>query len=457
MRPSLLVFAAACFACTPQGLPRLPPADSFHFPAGLAHVDDPSSPGADGYLYVAGSNFDRRFDFGAVTAVDLASVGLPAFGDPVPAGGPPDLRELHLGPQSQVLTESFAGEMAKFPLPDGSTRLFIPSRAENSYVYMLDARQGTIGCQDPRPVEDIPDAPPDCSTSAPSQSLTVNERASPTGKPRAPGPIGVGVSADGEVFVTHFRGADSPVGSATNIEAYVVRFDAQAPAITDGSYISVGPGGTQSVAVGERYAFVTGRYSLQGSYILRLVDRTGKMPVLQSALEQIFAVRESRGIALSVDGSDPNKNRLYVVARDPDTLLVVDVQGALTDYPTLALIRAVPLPAGANEIELIERAGRGALAVITCSSAGMVVLYDDDAGQLVAELSGVGVQPFGLDVQLRGAGARIFAGLFGDGRIAVLDLPDLLQPQDLRLVARMGTPQECLVPSDNPACAEAAP
>ena len=451
MRFSILATAAVCLACNPQGLLRLPPADGVYFPTGLVHVEEASSP--DGYLYVASSNFDRRFDYGAVAAIELAAVGLPPFGEPVPAGGPLDLRDLHLGSQSQVLTQSFTGQMDKFLLPNGSTRLFLPSRAEDSYLYILDAHQGTITCSETGESPSAPSgAPVDCSTNRPSRSLITNERDSPTGKPRAPGPIGVGVSADGEVFVTHFRGADSPVGSAQDIEAYVVHFNAQVPNINNDSYISVGPGGTHGVAVGTRYAFTTGRFVSPRGYVLRLVDRLGTRPVLNSSIEDIFVVAEARGIALRDD-----EKRAYIVARGPDTLLVVDIQDPLGDYPVPTLIRAIPLPAGANEIKLIERAGQGPLAVVSCSTAGMIVLYDDDVGQLVAELPAVGIQPFALAVQAQGAGVRIFAGLFGEGRIAVLDLPDVAQPQDLRLVARLGSPQACLTTPENPNCAEPNP
>lgn len=455
MRLILLSTFAVCLACNAQGVPRLPPADSFYYPTGITHVAE--SPSEEGFLYVANANFDRRFDYGSVIALDLSALSprLPAFGAPVAAGSPMDVRALNLGAQSQVLIQSFAGEMEK-RVTSGSARLFIPSRGEGSFIYALDATRGALSCGNDKVAPGAPaGTAADCSTSEPSQSLTVNEQGTATGKPRAPEPYGVGISGDGEVFVTHLRTADSPVGSGTNQETYVVRFPADGP-VTDSSYVSLGSGAGSSVAVGARWAYVTGRFLNPRGYVLRLVKRTApdQAPVvLNPLIEDAFLVSEARGIAINAA-----EDRAYILARGPDTLFVVDIQGAQTDNPSLNLVHAVPLPAGANEIKLIERSGRGTLAVITCSTANIVVLYDDDIGQLVSLITDVGVQPFGIALAPQSSGGvRIFVSTFGDGRISVLDLPDLAQPQNLRLVARLGRPQVCVTQPTDPACAEPSP
>jgi hypothetical protein len=51
-------------------------------------------------------------------------------------------------------------------------------------------------------------------------------------------------------------------------------------------------------------------------------------------------------------------------------------------------------------------------------------------------------RPFGLDVQREGNSARVFASNFGDGRISVIDIPNLDSPQDARLVAYLGARQD---------------
>jgi hypothetical protein len=82
---------------------------------------------------------------------------------------------------------------------------------------------------------------------------------------------------------------------------------------------------------------------------------------------------------------------------------------------------------------------------VTCSGGGALAIYDEDVGDLVAQVGQVGLQPFGLAIDQRGAGVRVFVGDFNDGRIAVIDVPDLNVPQDARLVAHVGVEQLCVV------------
>jgi hypothetical protein len=66
----------------------------------------------------------------------------------------------------------------------------------------------------------------------------------------------------------------------------------------------------------------------------------------------------------------------------------------------------------------------------------------------VASFNDVGTQPFGLAVDQQGNAARLFVSSFGDGRVAVLEIPDLLRPQGLRLVTQLGKSQACLTGSN---------
>ena len=49
-----------------------------------------------------------------------------------------------------------------------------------------------------------------------------------------------------------------------------------------------------------------------------------------------------------------------------------------------------------------------------------------------------------MTVDRRGNGARFFVSDFGDGRVAVVDVPELDRAQDARLVAHLGESQLCL-------------
>lgn len=434
MRPLVLTMAALiAAACGPALEPKLPPSNAFYYPTGIAHADAAAS--GEGFLYVASSNFDKRFDFGAVTAVDLGALigaGLPALGAPATSEGPVEITDLKVGEAGVASIESFAGEMAAFALPDGGARLFVPSRAEGHFLQAIDAAGPAL--------------------SAPNAASLVAFEDTEAGVPRAPEPMGVALSQDGEVFVTHIEPADSPAGSGKDPQTYLVRLSAQEPVVTEESFIPLGGDPTHAVAVGSRYAFVTGRIPPPGNQIfsslLRLVERgTGR--VISPGVESAFQVREGRGIALS-----PDERRVYVAARGPDALVVLDVLGADGPSPSLEVVGAVPLPAEASQVKVIARVGRGNLVVVTCAS-GMVAVYDDEVGELVAQIPTPGAQPFGIAVDERGSGARIFVTLFSDGRVGVIDIPDLLRPHEARLVALLGPRQGCVVDPSQPSCQEA--
>lgn len=449
MRPLFLSLVLLLgVSCTKDPEPRPPPQTRFVYPSGLVHRDVPGK--TNGVLYVASANFDRCFDTGSVIALDLDTVGadrtgLPAFGRPVSASGPVQIPDLNVGSESYVQIQSFAGQMAVWTPADGAPRLFVPTRAEGSYLNAVDVTDGdlTLRCAQ---------GGTNCLNGALSLAKVPGEVA---GHPRAASPIGVAVAPDApEVWVTHTQAADSPERSSTNVETYVARVPADTLAVTAADFSTVGSqdlnyGATHAAAVGKRYVYVTGRAltlvdgtTRATDFLVRLVDRTNLARAPRDPnLGAAFRTLEGRGLVLSADES-----RLYVVARAPDTLLVVDVTGAETDSPSLTVVNAVPLPSGADQVALIPReqtsgVRRGDLVAVTCSGGGVVALFDEEVGQVVAQVGGVGVQPFGLAVDRRGIGARLFASNFGDGRIAVLDIPDLDIPQDMRLVAHLGAPQ----------------
>src|SRR5205823_4938367 len=114
--------------------------------SGIVHTDVPGTDG--GVIYVASSNFDRRFDFGSVLPVSIDKIeGLPPFGKGVPDGGPASITVLP--PANPVFIASFAGEMEKIAKSTGGYRLFVPTRSENSLFHVLEADGDTIGCFKP--------------------------------------------------------------------------------------------------------------------------------------------------------------------------------------------------------------------------------------------------------------------------------------------------------------------
>ncbi len=476
-RPGVLCLLLLA-ACAPGIAARPPLKNAFYFPSGIWYQDFtvPTSTGTatEGFLYVASANYDKRYDSGSLSAVRLSSVvGLPALGAQVSSSGPVQLENLGAD-LSQVYIQSFAGEMGAYvtpqdasgnacfgtsgnPSPDCKIRLFVPTRAEGDLLEIVDAVGSSLTCLH---------GGTNCID--PSLSLTAFENVTlenfGPGKPRAPEPIGVAVSSagDGEVMVTHLKAADSPPKTNQLLETYVVDLMSAAnPIIDQNSFVSLGVvqtgicsriacPSTSSVALGGRYAYLSSRYISASGTMLFLLDRQSAGPnktVYDSFLEGSYQTLESRGVAIG-----KNEKRLYVAGRSPESLVVVTITNPLADVPSLRVARAMAVPDGPNQVKVIPRQQRGDLVVVTSSTAGVVSIYDDDVGRLVSQISGVGSQPFGIALQARGNQARIFVSDFGDGRVAVIDIPDLFHPEQARLVAHLGKVQTCLLQQNDASC-----
>ncbi len=450
---------------SPPGNPGYP--NQFYFPTGLAHVDSTFAANTDGTLFVVNGNFDRRFDRGSVVAVDLSKVGLPAFLAPQSAAGPLQLQTLKLTRGASAQIADFGGELGLLKT-DGGVRLFVPTRSELNRFYAIDAPTPK-NASDPQQlncvVPNVPDAgapyfdpadagPVDCTPTG--QSLTALDQTA-TGIPRAASPIGIGVRADGQVWVTALSQADSPRGSLLNAVGYMVRVNGFDPRVTAESFVSVGPGATSSVALGSRYAYATGRIYLANTpaFLIRMIDTVDAgagfaPPIFNPGLESMYTVFEGRGVAVSTD-----ERRVYFASRSPEALIVASVFNKDTTAPGLYVEHAVALPEGADLVTVIPRPGRSDLVAIACSTAGVLAFYDDDVGDLVAQISGVGLQPYAIAVDLKntaagpGTGARLYVSNFTDGRIAVIDVPKLADPKTAQIVAFLGRNQLCITRSAN--------
>jgi hypothetical protein len=465
MRPHFLSLALLLAACTETN-PRPPPTDRFVYPSGLVHRVLPGS--TNGVLYVASANFDRCYDQGTLMAVDLdqvrggGDVGLPALGAPVEpvSTAPLKLEQLNVAESARVFIQSYAGELALWNRSDGVPRLFVPARADGDFVHYVDVLEPTrLACvgasEDSR----------DCLKGA--LSLTdlpwrrqTEDNEETQDLPRAPAPFGVDVTPEGDVWVTHVDPADAPARSRANFISYLVKLDGKKPGISTDSFLPLttvagqAVGGSHSVEVTERYAVVSGRFNGASNvtnrrFLLRLLDKRNGQ-IIDSGLDLAFAALEARGLALT-PASATRPRRLYLAVRSPDSLVVVDAQGmdSDTETPSLRLVDSVPMPDGPTQVTLVSRGpARSELVVVSCSAAGVVAIYDPDVGQVVAQVAVSEVaqeqvsQPFALAVQQQDNAARLFVSNFGDGRVAVIDIPDLGSPQLARLVAHLGTRQD---------------
>lgn len=457
-----LLFCLLALACAQQPAPNPSPSDRFYFPTSLAFFLPPGS--TSGLLYVASANYDRRYDQGNLLAVNLDNVAAPGSG--LDGGLPPpgllggdvtqaiEFTTLNTDPASDVVQiQSFAAEMLRDHVGyGGRPRLWVATRAEGDLLEGISTEPNGEG------LVCIP-AGNNCVFSG--LSLAVEQAPNGgAGQPAAPQPYGLGLSKDdsivpGELWVTHIRPADSPPTSFQDLDNYVVRLDARAavPSVPiPESFVSVGLGAGNSLVVGESNVWVSGRQQLTITaldVLMRVVDRyTDATYFPQLALQ--YPAQQARSFAMRA-----NESRIYLLGFFPATLLVVDVTAPFTQYPSLTLVRAVPLPSGPNAIRLIERGpGRGDILVITCQDDGSLAIYDDDIGQLAQVIEGVGIAPYDVVVDQRGNLARFFVSNFDDGRVAVIDasLGGEGQPIETRIVATLGQPQGCILATDNASC-----
>lgn len=469
-RLSIILCLALLAGCPNSNASVAPPLSQLYFPTGVAHVDVPGKD--EGVLFVANANFDKRFGSGSIVALALDTLGLPPIGATAP--GVKAIPDLKVAASQSVQIASFSGELAVQPLGASAYRLYVPTRSEGMNVYRTLA---TLDANGVPSLSCIGESSQNCVDTGASLSPREYEQ-SDAGIPRAPSPYGVAAAArscaadldccnvgestcgrscaagqclgtDGQpfadVWVTHLTQADSPLMTGFNLRGYLVRLDSDTFTVNESNFLSIGFGASNSVAVVGSWVYVTGRVVAPAPNLVRLVNREGA--VASTGLESFFHVSDARGMTLSSDGK-----RMFIVGRVPDTLMVVNLTEA-GGIPVLNTVRGISLPEAPNEVRVIARPGRGDLVAVTCTSAGTVALYDDDVGDLVALVSGVGVQPFGLAVDVRGSAARMFVSNFGDGRIAVIDVPDVNRPQGARVVAHLGEQQLCLTRgASSPGC-----
>ncbi len=442
--PLALAAALAGAGCSISNAANPPPTTQFYWPSGLAFVPGGSP---DGVLYVVNANFDRRFDNGSVVALNLSNVGsgpdggLPPFGAMVPDTGPRQITELNLQASSVMQISDFGGLVAVAPLPGGH-RLFIPARSEGDDVFAIDAPAlaspgdpPALHCVVPRGVDAGDVSGGDCRSAG---MTTMAKLFVGNGMPRGPSPYAAAVAGDGTVYVTHLQNADTPVNSTLNPTSYLIHFNAVDPAIDDSSFTDIGTGGGDSVVAGQRWAYVSGRYYAPIAYLVRMVDSAGNF--FDPGVENAFKSLEARGIALSSDES-----RLYLVGRSPDMLVVCSITAATGDSPLVKPMLGVPLPEAPDQLATIKRTGKTDLVAIVSSTAGTLSFYDDDVGGLVGQVAGLGLQPYAIAVDPRdGKSARLYVSNFADGRVAVVDVPDLNRPDQARLVAHLSGNQLCL-------------
>ncbi len=496
MRLALLSTLLLAVACDKTPASRPPVETRLYYPTGLAFIPPADLDAGVGRIYVASSNFDRRFDVGWVTTVDLGQVRSPDGRSLPPPGGaiaapldggsdqgrPVQFTQLATTADSIVTISSFAGLAT---VDDAGTRLFVPSRSEGDELAIMDITPDPDGGA---PLRCFFSGGKDCTVDA--LRLALAQTPGDYGYPAAPQPYSVTLAPDtDEIYVTHLRPASSPALSFTNLLNFLVTLhqtDLDAArktwspdagyVVPDSAFSTIGPGGSNSIIVTPDFLYVSGRAKINVTdpdVLLRVVDRRSNL-IAYPQLQLVWASTDARALQLR-PGDRFRPPRLYLAVDNPAALLVIDVNEPLIAdlAPTFTLVRAVPLPAGPNDVQLLARGldpatgrARSPLVVISCSVDGSLAFYDDNLGQIAALVPGVGAVPFGIAMDRRsgpgGTVVRLYVSNFGDGRIAVVDVPLLRGDQSPatlapRLIAHIGEKQFCVITTDDRNCVDTAP
>jgi hypothetical protein len=504
-RASIAVLACALAGCQTKFSPTFPPLTRFHFPSGIA-VDSPYT--VDGgvpahFLYVAGdTNFDYSYDRGIVYAIDLDVIGDPTTGLIPPElasdagwdGQPqriPDVADAgDFDPTAgYVYTDSLGGEMRLAQTTDGRNRLFLPSRFANVVEAIDVVDGGLLVCYG------NPDAGRDCLNPVSATPLLIGAN---QGANQVLDVFGVsnpvvyhppGGLPERDIFITHLRNQARGSGGVVATGAYgnnynqlgasfVIRENVDIP----GNVIAqpIGQYTADAVAAqvldGTLFAVFTGRFggvstairilSLNDTPLPQPVFPTGQMAVNPGALlinidlSGILKGIDGRGITFSSNG-----DRVFALSRVPNAMVVLkntfQYPGQLDLYPSWV----ASLPEGPTEVVAIPRvnaAGQpiGDLVAVSCADASSIVFYDDDLGQIVAQVPSLGLEPFAIATAMRTLGrgptaqilpgVRLFVTAFATGQIVVIDVPDTSNPSTAQVIALIGTAEDTSVSPVNP-------
>jgi len=411
----LAVFAVlAAAACTPVERPPAP-LDRFTFPTGLTL--------ADGHLLVVSSNFDLTYEDdkgGTVMSIDTdASI----------AGS--------MAVTSAVRIPSFGGEIAvarKAACPAlASDQALVPNRLSGELFRLGLGADGGLSCG------------ADCRI--------------PITDPGEGDPFAVEVVCRNDTAKAYVGWLRTRTGSACSASSAsttcgVISEIPLEPGGADpvNGTVLVNSGGIRKLAyrddLGLLFFLSTGSrvgwIDLSGGCEIASSDTS--CPAQSVELGSLVVGAEVRSIGFSSPGLPL---RLYVTAKlfDPvaaasgvqndvgGVLMVLSLRPASTGGYDARLLRTVPLGTGATELEVIPRAGKRDLVVVSVTDDGEVWFWDDEIGAVTGVIGRdekgrprAGTQPYGLAFEDLGTGVRpirLYVGSFGDAVVSVWEVnPD---------------------------------
>ncbi|MGE0785757.1 MAG: YncE family protein [Sandaracinaceae bacterium] len=435
-----------------------PPASTLNFPIAIELSPARDASGASRYLVVVSSNFDLRFNSGAIMAIDLAALddaiantnGCPgedcALWPLAPMGssettdpdsGRPFVRviadEVGIGSHADGLAFNAAGD-----------RMYLPMRGESDLTFVpFDAQLGAFRCsQMPRNDDDVL---PRCADrfrtgrvdtvgSTRGLALMGSPTAISTGSFRE-----LGVDIDAEYIVMALQGG--------TVALYLDSLDREAG---DGTpeLIHVAEGFpatpvTMTVQPGTGVAWITSvasNVTAAAERIARVAISADPVTPSRSFLYDFGSVR----LADVDDGQDvrdivfhpSDPTRAFVLTRRPEAVveLAVDRQG-LTQSD-IAVTDIWEVGAGPSRIAVLELAGR-TYVFASCYDAQRLFVIDADHGSLVGVVGGFS-GPF--EIAIDPVTERLYMTDFATSVIRIVDLSPLemgLSPTVIGTVGRL--------------------
>jgi YVTN family beta-propeller protein len=424
--------------CTASASEVEPPKDQLYYPTGMA-----IAPG-DALLFVANANSVLQYSSGSVAAVDLSLVDAVVHGwtgsQTIPANCEQDtdhLETLQCDETQFLMVDAgsrignFATDVAVQDRGGGKLRLIIPTRGDPSISWVdwdgtslscNDSQSGFALCDDAHRLVYVQNNP--------NLDLLPQEPFNAYAD-----------SVNNFAMVTHLTTGtvtliDSPPGGKAQIADLAV--DLFEPDPTTGligatAIAGRSPGANDMVYVGSRsenrvQMLSVGRplngmlpYFVQGNYFF--LDYVGG---------QAGASSDTRGMRFSSGG-----DRLYIVNRNPPSLMIYDTSVSDTGFPANKAIGATPLCRDASTVTAFD-AGDGDRAFVSCFDDGQVYVIDPSGTGSVAAIINVGRGPYAIAA----APSRneIYVTNFLEDTIAVIDVAPT-SPTRNRVVLRIGIPK----------------
>jgi hypothetical protein len=438
MRSTLLLTALLLVGCPAAGDEVSPPDDQLFFPTGVALAPDES------VMFVLNANSDLRYDTGAVSVVDLGTIGVlanrwtdeGALGEScvsdssIPTIMQCDERAVLLA-GSTVRIGNFATEIGVQALTDaGRLRLFAAVRGDPSLTWIdYDPTSGELACGNDGARF------PECDDS--HRLARMRDDPDLFGLPDEPFDVYVN-SAAGFVVVSHLSEGSISIADAPPDGATPVLSDAIGGLFA--ANVDTGQRGAASVA-GRRpgsiddQVYVTSR-SEPRVQTLSIARPTGGLPVAIAGsfffLTGIQPSDDARGIGFSTDG-----DRAYIINRDPPMLQIIDTSPTPGGEPRNELRAAVELCQQASNLAVADF-GAGERVYVACFRAGQLWVIDPLAATVDAIID-VGRGPHG--VAASPVHGQVYVTNFVEDTIAVIDVrPGAISEN--RLVLRLGRPRQ---------------